>query len=141
MTNFRLDSTLAADCFLVGSLPLCDVLLLNDTRYPWAVLVPRVAGLTELMELDAEQGAQLFTEIKLVSRTLSVEPEVTKINVGALGNLVSQLHIHVIGRSSKDAAWPGPVWGVGAAEPYVPNDAATLMQRWQALWAEQLIGS
>lgn len=131
MSEFTLHEKLAADCFLIGSLPLCDVLLLNDTRYPWCVLVPRVAGLTELMQLDAPQAQLLFTELSLVSEILEKQAGVTKLNVGALGNLVPQLHIHVIGRSPSDAAWPGPVWGFGQAQPYSAKRAQQVVDEWR----------
>lgn len=138
MTDFSLDPKLAADCLRIGSLPLCDVLLLDDVRYPWCVLVPRVAGLTELMELNTKQAQQLFAEIQLVSQTLADRPSVTKLNVGALGNLVPQLHVHVLGRSAGDAAWPGPVWGFGKAQPYPAEQAKQLVLQWRLLWRQQL---
>ena len=116
-----------------------DVLLLNDTRYPWCVLVPRVVGLTELMELDASQGQQLFEEIRLVSATLAKQPDVTKLNVGALGNLVAQLHIHVVGRSPSDAAWPGPVWGYEVATPYSADAAQQRIDGLRSAWQHLLI--
>ena len=115
------------------------MLLLNDTRYPWCVLVPRVVGLTELMELDASQGQQLFEEIRLVSATLAKQPEVTKLNVGALGNLVAQLHIHVVGRSPSDAAWPGPVWGYEVATPYSADAAQQRIDGLRSAWQHLLI--
>lgn len=115
---FALDSRLAADTSLIGDLPLSRALLMNDARYPWAILVPHRAGLVEISELTPEERAQLMEETVLVAQAISALPEVEKINVGALGNIVRQLHVHVVGRRVGDAAWPGPVWGKGAAEPY-----------------------
>lgn len=138
MPEFVLHPKLAADCFTIASLRFTEVLLLNDSRYPWCILVPRVAQLTELMQLDAQQAQQLFTEIKLVSQALADEPGITKLNVGALGNLVPQLHIHVIGRSPIDAAWPGPVWGFGEATPYRVEQAQHKVARLRLLWQDYL---
>lgn len=115
---FTLHPQLAADCAVVGDLPLCRVLLMNDSRYLWCVLVPRQADRRELHDLSAADGATLFAEIDQVSRAVQRLDTSHKINVGALGNKVPQLHVHVLGRHTNDAAWPGPVWGVGAAEPY-----------------------
>lgn len=114
-------------------------MLLNDARYPWCVLVPRIAGLTELMQLDVAQGQRLFEELRLVSKTLVGHPGVTKVNVGALGNLVPQLHVHVIGRSPSDAAWPGPVWGFGEAEPYTDVQLLRRTHDLKAAWQQAFI--
>ncbi len=140
MSEFNLHAKLAEDCFFIGALPLSDLLLLNDTRYPWCVLVPRVMGLTELMQLDAVQAQSLFAEIRLVSNILAKQPGVTKLNVGALGNLVPQLHIHVLGRSPSDAAWPGPVWGYGEAQPYSSQKSHQAIHQWRGLLGDDLVG-
>jgi diadenosine tetraphosphate (Ap4A) HIT family hydrolase len=118
--SFLLDARLAADTSPVGDLALSRALLMNDARYPWVILVPRRAGLVEITQLTPQERAQLMEEAALVARALSALPEVEKINVGALGNSVRQLHVHVVGRRAGDAAWPGPVWGHGTAEPYEP---------------------
>jgi len=118
--GFYLDPQLAADCLVLGDLPLSRLLLMNDARYPWCILVPRRPELIELHTLLADDAALLHEEIGLVASRLLALPEVGKINVGALGNVISQLHVHVIGRHEEDAAWPGPVWGFGAAKPYDP---------------------
>jgi diadenosine tetraphosphate (Ap4A) HIT family hydrolase len=102
------------------------LLLMGDRRFPWCILVPRIPELTELHQLDAALRPRLFDEIDAVSRALLARPSITKINVGALGNLVPQLHVHVVGRHAADAAWPGPVWGSGAAEPYSEPELQTL---------------
>ena len=111
--SFALDPRLAADTLAVGDLSLSRVLLMNDRRYPWLILVPRREDLREIVDLDAQARAALIEEIAAASRFVRSLPGVDKINVGALGNIVAQLHVHVIGRAVGDPAWPGPVWGVG----------------------------
>ena len=118
MDSFELHPRLAADTFFASDWALSRVLLMNDARYPWLVLVPRRAGLTELHQLRVEDRAFLMEEIVLAGERLKALTGAAKINTGALGNLVPQLHIHVVARSPGDAAWPGPVWGQGAAIPY-----------------------
>jgi diadenosine tetraphosphate (Ap4A) HIT family hydrolase len=127
--SFALDPRLAADTWEVGDLALSRVLLMNDARYPWVILVPRRAGLVELLDLDPAARASLMEEAAAVARVLQAEPGVEKINLGALGNIVRQLHLHVIGRRAGDAAWPGPVWGQGRAEPYEAAAGAALAAR------------
>ena len=115
--DFQLDSRLRTDTIPVGDLPLCSVLLLNDARFPWFVLVPRLPGLTEVADLSEEQAMELMREIRLASSVMMTLAKPDKINIGALGNIVSQLHVHVIGRFLSDPAWPGPVWGHGSKAP------------------------
>jgi len=116
--SFVLDRRLVADALVIGDLTLSRALLMNDARYPWAILVPRRAGLVEITQLAPQERAQLMEEAAQVAHALAAMPGVEKINVGALGNIVRQLHVHVVGRRCGDAAWPGPVWGQGTAEPY-----------------------
>jgi diadenosine tetraphosphate (Ap4A) HIT family hydrolase len=116
--NFELHPRLAADTLVLGDLSLSRLLLMNDSRFPWCILVPRQAGLRELHDLSPADGTRLFAEIDRVSRALIACRGAYKLNVGALGNLVPQLHVHVVARQPEDAAWPGPVWGSGQAEPY-----------------------
>ena len=116
--NFVLHSRLEADTFFIADWPLCRVLLMNDARYPWLILVPRHDGMTELMDLALADRALLIEDIARASAALRSQPGVAKINVGALGNLVPQLHVHVLGRHPGDPAWPGPVWGHSPAVPY-----------------------
>lgn len=118
MDSFELHPRLAADTVLATDWALSRVLLMNDVRYPWLVLVPRRAGLTELHQLSVEDRAFLMEEIALAGERLKALTGAAKINTGALGNLVPQLHIHVVARSPGDAAWPGPVWGQGTPTPY-----------------------
>lgn len=133
--GFSLDPRLAADCALVGDLPLSRLLLLNDSRYDWLVLVPRRTDVAELIDLDAASHSQLTCEVRLVSQALRREAAPYKLNVAALGNMVRQLHVHVIGRNQHDAAWPGPVWGVGQATPYDAAALARATGRWRAALA------
>jgi diadenosine tetraphosphate (Ap4A) HIT family hydrolase len=133
--TFQLDSRLAADTIPVGDLALSSVLLLNDARFPWFVLVPRVEGASELTDLSEEHSARLMREIRIATRVMMDLAKPDKVNVGALGNIVTQLHVHVIGRFRSDPAWPGPVWGHGARTPYPAHAAASLIERAAALFA------
>lgn len=135
MAGFALDPRLAADTIPVGDLALCAVLLLDDARFPWLVLVPRRPDLAEITDLDGEDAALLVRELRLATRVMLDLAKPDKVNVGALGNVVAQLHWHVVGRFRSDPAWPGPVWGHGARRPYPPHAAAALVERAQALFA------
>lgn len=115
---FQLYPQLEKDTFHVAQLPLCEVLLMNDSQYPWLILVPTVADITEIYQLNEEQQQQLMRESSQVSQALQQLFQADKMNVAALGNMVPQLHLHHIARFTTDKAWPGPVWGVAAAEPY-----------------------
>lgn len=115
---FSLHPRLAADCFDLGSLPLCQVLLMNDERFPWCILVPRIPDLRDLHDVPRPRRTELFDEIEQVSSALMQLQHADKMNVAALGNVVPQLHLHVIARTTTDAAWPAPVWGQGTAVPY-----------------------
>ena len=132
--TFELDPRLAADTLPLGDLPLCRVLLMNDARYAWLILVPRLAGCTELDQLERPQRAQLMDEIAMASAVLRADPDVHKLNVGALGNVVRQLHVHVLARHPGDPAWPDPVWGHGRAEPYPPDQVASRLKTLEARW-------
>lgn len=125
--GFILNERLGTSTHFVCDLPLCQLLRYNDVRYPWFLLVPRIPDAVELYMLSCEQQNQIMIEISLVSRFLKEVLGVHKINVGALGNMVPQLHIHVIGREIGDVAWPGPVWGVGKADPLLPADVILLI--------------
>jgi diadenosine tetraphosphate (Ap4A) HIT family hydrolase len=117
-----LDPLLERDTAAVGDMPLCRVLLINDANYPWLLLVPRRHHIVEIVDLDYIEQAQLMSEIAEAGRSLKAITSCDKINVAALGNVVSQLHIHVVARSRSDAAWPKPVWGAVPARAY--EDAA-----------------
>ena len=118
MDGFQLAPRLAADSVFLTDWPLCQLRLMDDARFPWLILVPRRDGLEEWTELSAEDSAVLSAEIAKAGRGLAQMLQPTKINVGALGNIVRQMHVHVIARFETDAAWPGPVWGQGTRIPY-----------------------
>jgi diadenosine tetraphosphate (Ap4A) HIT family hydrolase len=115
---FELHPTLAADTTFVASLPLSDVLLVRDARYPWALLVPRAEGVLDAHQLPDDAQLTLTRESAALSRALVSLFAPFKLNVAALGNMVPQLHVHHIARNPGDPAWPRPVWGVGDALPY-----------------------
>lgn len=125
--SFELHPQLAADTRHVISLALCEVLLMNDERFPWCILVPREPGLRDFDEVPAPRKPALIDEIDKVSAALRELTGAYKMNVAALGNMVEQLHVHVIARQREDAAWPGPVWGVGTAKAYVDAAADALI--------------
>ncbi len=122
MEHFTLHPTLAADSFYVGDLPLCRLLLTNNALFPWVILVPRLAEAVELTSLNDADYTTAMQEIRLVAKALELHCTPYKLNIGALGNQVRQLHIHMIARFERDAAWPNPVWG-NAREPYTADDA------------------
>jgi diadenosine tetraphosphate (Ap4A) HIT family hydrolase len=135
--TFALDPRLAADTLAIGDLALSRLLLMNDRRYPWLVLVPRREALREIVDLETEARATLIEEIAAASRFVRSLPGVDKINVGALGNLVAHVHVHVVGRAVGDPAWPGPVWGHGSARRYAPEKAAALIAQARAALAAE----
>jgi diadenosine tetraphosphate (Ap4A) HIT family hydrolase len=121
--SFLLDERLRRDTLFVGDLPLSRVLLMNDARWPWLVLVPRRQGLVELTDLEASDRAALVEEVAKAAGFLKAHAKADKINVGALGNVVRQLHVHVVARTVGDRGWPGPVWGIGGATAYELEEA------------------
>lgn len=118
MSEFELDGRIARDSDLIATLDLCQLRIQNDSRWPWLVMVPQRADMTEIFELSEADQALLSAEVNHVAAALKEITCATKINVGALGNIVRQLHVHVIARFEGDANWPGPIWGYGSAEPY-----------------------
>lgn len=116
--NFDLHPQLEADTICLVDWPLSRVLLMNDRRFPWLILVPRVASAGEVVDLSLTDRAQLWREVDAAALKLKTETQALKINVGALGNIVRQLHVHVVARNEGDGAWPGPVWGSGTRVPY-----------------------
>ncbi len=115
---WSLHPQLAQDTVPVGDLPLSRVLLANDANFPWAILVPRRPGLVELIDLEENAQIQLLGEVAAAARALKSITECEKLNIAALGNQVSQLHVHVIARRHSDAAWPKPVWGAAPPAAY-----------------------
>jgi diadenosine tetraphosphate (Ap4A) HIT family hydrolase len=119
---FSLDPRLAQDSHHLGDLPLCRVLLSNDAQYPWFILVPRQANASELFDLDEPARQLLWAETHCLAERLSQGYAADKMNVATLGNVVAQLHMHVIVRYTTDAAWPAPVWGRHPARPYTAEE-------------------
>jgi diadenosine tetraphosphate (Ap4A) HIT family hydrolase len=129
MGLFELHPRLAADTLPVCQLELCEVRLMNDRRFPWLILVPRVDDTTEVHQLAPPQQQQLIAESSRLGVILLDLSGALKLNLGALGNLVPQLHWHLVARRPEDPCWPGPVWGCGTAAPYADRDAAQLIER------------
>lgn len=121
LPGWHLHPQLADDTHPLAHWPLCDVQLMDDAHHPWLILVPRIEGATELTDLDPAQQATLTAEIDRACRALQAAVTPHKLNVAALGNVVPQLHVHVIARYRDDIAWPRPVWGTAAAQPYSPE--------------------
>ena len=126
---FVLNSRLAADTFLVCDLKISRLLLMNDANYFWFILVPRKADLVELTDLSFEEQIEVLREINLVAKILKTDFAAEKLNIAALGNVVKQLHIHVIGRFENDAAFPKPVWGATPAKAYEEKAALELINK------------
>ena len=125
-SNFSLHPTLAADTHTIAQLPLCMLLLSNDSNYPWTILVPRQNNISEIFQLDTADQQQLLTESSALSQCLQTVLSPDKLNIAALGNMVPQLHLHHIARYKSDKAWPAPVWGHSTPTPYNSKDRDTL---------------
>lgn len=126
---FELDSRLEQDTVSLGDFPLCRLLLMNDRQYPWFILVPRREEVSELFQLDAADQQALWQETTSLAETLKDTFGADKMNIATLGNVVGQLHMHVIARRRDDAAWPAPVWGKLPAEPYTQEQIAAIRQK------------
>ena len=135
MPDFELDPRLAGDTVPIGDLALSSVLLMDDARFPWLILVPRRPGVSEITDLDPGDAAALMGEIRIAVRVMQTLAKPDKVNVAALGNVVAQLHCHVVGRYRSDPAWPGPVWGHGSRTPYPVHARAELAERAARLFA------
>jgi len=126
--NFALHPQLAADTLPVCELPFCSVLLMNNAHFPWLILVPQRAHLRELFDLTPEEYTLVTQEIRMVSEKFCAHTQAHKMNVAALGNMVPQLHIHIVARFENDAAWPAPVWGSTATpRPYSAHEAEMIV--------------
>ncbi len=129
---FKLDERLLKDTVALGDLALCRVLLMNDSRYPWLILVPRCADMSEVFQLSAAEQQQLWQETSHVGQVLKDVFQADKINIATLGNVVKQLHMHVVVRMQDDAAWPAPVWGNGVSQAYTSDALVAMRTRVQA---------
>jgi diadenosine tetraphosphate (Ap4A) HIT family hydrolase len=130
--SFTIDPRLAAESHSLGTLSLCEVLLCDDARFPWLILVPRKENLVEIIDLSDGERTMLMDDITDASRALKSLTNCHKLNVGALGNQVRQLHVHVVARFESDAAWAGPVWGKGTRVPYEKAARDDLTKKLQA---------
>ena len=130
---FELHPQLAKDCIEVGDFPLSKVLLLNDSHYPWVVLVPRRENIDEIFQLSHEDQCQLLTESGTLSEAMATYFKADKMNVAALGNKVPQLHLHHIVRYKNDVSWPNPIWGAVAAKPYNKTELDDLIAILQSI--------
>ncbi|ATQ44488.1 HIT family protein [Caulobacter mirabilis] len=133
MSDFTVDPAFEGGSVFVGDTGLCHIRLQNDVRWPWLILIPRRAGLREIEDLSPADRAALIEESVLAGRAVrgvgeAIGFSVEKLNLGALGNVTPQLHLHVVGRRAGDPAWAGPVWGVGTAEPYGEAILATAIE-------------
>ena len=133
---FALDSRLQQDTLTIGDFPLCRLLLSNDANYPWFILVPRRDDISELFQLDVADQQQLWQETTALAELLKDLFDADKMNVATLGNVVSQMHMHVIVRKRDDAAWPAPVWGKVSAKPYSDEQVAAIRERLRAVLTE-----
>jgi diadenosine tetraphosphate (Ap4A) HIT family hydrolase len=122
LSDFQLDERIVRDSDLLTKIGLCELRLMKDSRWPWLMLVPQRPGASEIFDLTPLDQTMLTFETTLVAEALKTVTGATKINVAALGNIVRQLHVHVIARSEGDANWPGPVWGFGTAEPRTADE-------------------
>jgi len=129
MSDFQLDERLQNDTIKLASWPLCEVLLMNDTNYPWVILVPRIKDATELYQLDHSQRQQFDAESDYLAQTLMSLFQGDKMNVAALGNVVKQLHIHHVVRFETDQAWPAPIWGKFPVVPYAPDERDNVLKK------------
>lgn len=121
---FVLNSTLENDSFPLMETDLCLIRLINDARYPWVLVVPKIPDACELHDLTDEEYANIMATTRMLGEVLKADFEADKINTAAIGNMVPQLHVHIIARRRDDAAWPGPVWGIGDMEPLSDNECA-----------------
>lgn len=134
---FSLDARLQADTLFVDDLPLCRVLLMNDARYPWCILVPRRDDIGEVFELPQQEQQQLWQESTLLAGIMRQMFNADKMNIATLGNVVRQLHMHVIARKTDDDAWPAPVWGKHASLSYAQDQAAVIIRQLRHLLTQQ----
>ena len=127
--QFTLHPQLANDCFELAELPLCKLLLCNDSAYPWFILVPKVNDVTDIYQLDWQQQQQLLNESSLLSELVMQAFAGDKMNVAALGNVVEQLHVHHVVRYKNDVSWPKPIWGQQALKPYTETELAAIKDK------------
>ncbi len=133
MSDFQLHPQLQKDCFVLGKFELCQVLLMNDSQFPWFILVPQRADIREIYELTDEEQILLIQESSYLAKKLAEIFNADKLNIAAIGNVVSQLHIHHIVRYENDKAWAAPIWGKFAAVPYTEQQQVLLLEKLKLL--------
>ncbi|HET8800142.1 MAG TPA: HIT family protein [Marinobacter sp.] len=138
--DFQLHERLRADTIGLGQSRLCEIRLMNDSTWPWVLLVPGVAGIREIYQLQADQQHQLLRESSVLSQAMMDVFEGDKMNVAALGNMVPQLHLHHIVRVEGDPAWPGPVWGKQAPVPYSSQQLEQVRRQLASVLARLQVG-
>lgn len=127
--SFTLHPQLANDCIVLAEFPLCKLLLCNDSAYPWFILVPKVADIGDIYQLDWQQQQQLLNESSLLSEILMQVFSGDKMNVAALGNVVEQLHVHHVVRYKTDSSWPKPIWGQQPLTPYTNDELCSIKEK------------
>lgn len=137
MTTFKLNKQLEHDCHVLGQLSSCHLLLLDNALVPWFILVPET-DITEFHELDTKQQQALLADINAISRFIKSEFSVSKLNTATIGNIVQQLHIHVIGRHEEDYCWPGVVWGRTEKQAYSTHQLDSISQALQTYFGDEL---
>ena len=137
--SFSLHPQLLRDCITLGESKLCEILLLNDQQFPWLILVPKIESICEIFQLDEQDQLSLATETNHIGQLMMEHFKGDKLNIGALGNLVPQLHVHVIVRFKEDPAWPKPVWGNYSAQTYSTQDLNATCSELRALLKDVLL--
>lgn len=127
--SFKLNPTLEKDCIQLGKLELCRVLLMNDSQFPWLILVPETLDVTEIYQLSIQDQQLLMQESSFVAEQLADIYLADKMNIAALGNMVPQLHIHHVVRYKSDKSWPAPIWGQFDAQPYTDNKLLQVVKK------------
>jgi diadenosine tetraphosphate (Ap4A) HIT family hydrolase len=133
MSNFQLHPQLQKDCFVLGQFELCQVLLMNDSQFPWFILVPQRENIREIYELTDAEQMMLIRESSYLAKKLAEIFNADKLNVAAIGNIVPQLHLHHVVRYENDKAWATPVWGKFAAVPYTEQQRVLLFEKLKLL--------
>ena len=129
--EFQLAPDFAKDCVVIGNLNLCTLLLVDNSQYPWVLLVPRRAGIAESYQLEKDDQISLIMESNLIAKILKAEFQADKLNIAAIGNVVPQLHVHHVARFKSDPLWPSPVWGAGERIPYAPEKRQEIIELFQ----------
>ncbi len=130
--TFQLAKQLENDTIHLQDFKLCRFLVMNDKNYPWAILVPKQNDIKEVFELSAADQAQLWCEVTHVAKTLKEKLNMPKMNIAAIGNMVPQLHLHIVGRDPEDISWPGPVWGQHPAKKYDESEINNILENWKS---------